>query len=69
MLVEQKSDKKFSPNFMIQDPDKKLGEQLVTLQVKAVPAKAVFEMLLQQAGAVAKYEEHAIIVKPVPREQ
>lgn len=67
MLVEQKSEKKFAPNFMIQDPSNKLGDQLVTLQIKSVPAKAVLDMLIQQAGAVAKYEEHAIVIKPVPR--
>jgi TolA-binding protein len=39
----------------------------VTLQVKNVPAKAMFEMLLEQAGAVAKYEEHAIVIRPVVR--
>ena len=67
MLVEEKSEKKFAPNFLVQDPSKKLGEQLVTLQVKNVPADAVLDMLIKQAGAVAKFEEHAIIIKPVPR--
>jgi tetratricopeptide (TPR) repeat protein len=67
MLVEEKSDKKFSPNFMIQDPANQLGDRLVTLQVKSVPAKAVLDMLIQQAGGVAKFEEHAIVIKPVPK--
>ena len=67
ILIEKKADGKFAPNFMIQDPSNKLGEQLVTLQVKNVPAKAAFAMILQQAGAVAKFEEHAIIVKPAAR--
>lgn len=66
LLVEEKSEKKFAPNFMVQDPKNKLGERVVTLQVKNVPAKAVLEMLLKQAGAIAKYEEHAIIIRPVP---
>lgn len=67
MMVNKKSEDEFSPNFMIQDPSSKLGNQPVTLQVKNVPAKAVFEMLLKQAGGVAKYEEHAIVIRPVPR--
>jgi len=67
MLVEKKSEGKFAPNFMIQDPSSKLADSQVTLMVKNVPAKAAFDMILQQAGAVAKYEEHAIVVKPVAR--
>ena len=52
---------------MIQDPADKFSDSSVTLTVKNLPAKAAFNMILQQAGAVAKYEEHAIIVKPVAR--
>jgi hypothetical protein len=64
IMVEEKSGKKFSPNFIVQDPSKKLGETIVTLQVKGVPASAILDMLVKQAGGVVKYEEHAIIVKP-----
>lgn len=67
LLVEEQSEGKFAPNFMIQDPSGSLGSREVTLQVKSVPAKAVFEMLLKQAGAIAKYEEHAIVIRPVAR--
>jgi len=64
VMVEEKSEKKFSPNFVIQDPSKKLGETIVTVQVKGVPASGVLDMLVSQAGATVKYEEHAIIIKP-----
>ena len=64
VMVEEKSEKKFSPNFVIQDPSKKLGESIVTVQVKGVPASGVLDMLVSQAGATVKYEEHAIIIKP-----
>jgi hypothetical protein len=64
IMVEEKSEKKFAPNFIVQDPSKKLGETIVTLQVKGVPASAILDMLVKQAGGVVKYEEHAIIVKP-----
>lgn len=67
LMVEEQSGGKFAPNFMIQDPSGSLGSREVTLQVKSVPAKAVFEMLLKQAGAIAKYEEHAIVIRPVAR--
>lgn len=67
MLTEKKSEGKFAPNFMVQDPSNQLAEAKVTLMVKNVPAKAAFDMILQQTGSVAKYEEHAIIVKPVAK--
>jgi tetratricopeptide (TPR) repeat protein len=67
VMVEEQSEGKFAPNFMVQDPANQFADQTVTLQVKNVPAKAVLEMILKQTGAIAKYEEHAIVIKPVPR--
>ena len=64
IMVEEKSEKKFAPNFIVQDPANKLGDTIVTLQVKGVPASAALDMLVKQANARVKYEEHAIIVKP-----
>ena len=64
IMVEEKSGKKFAPNFIVQDPANKLGDTIVTLQVKGVPASAALDMLVKQANARVKYEEHAIIVKP-----
>jgi len=64
MMIEKKSEGKFAPNFMIQDPGGRLGERTISLQVKNLPAKAAFDMILQQAGAGARYEEHAIVVTP-----
>jgi hypothetical protein len=52
---------------MVQDPSSKLAGQTVTLQIKGVPAKAVLDMMLKQVGAVRKYEQHAVIIRPVPR--
>jgi hypothetical protein len=67
VMIEQKSEGKFAPNFMVQDPSSQFGDATVTLQVKNVPANAVLDMMLKQAGGIAKYEQHAIIIKPVPR--
>jgi len=67
MMVEEQSKGEFAPNFMVQDPSSKLAGQTVTLQVKGVPAKAVLDMMLKQTGAVSKYEQHAVIIRPVPR--
>jgi tetratricopeptide (TPR) repeat protein len=67
VMVEEQSKGEFAPNFMVQDPSDRFADQTVTLQVKNVPANAVLDMLLKQTGAVAKYEEHAIIIRPAPR--
>ena len=69
IMVEEQSKGKFAPNFMVQDPSNKFADQTVTLQVKGVPASAVLDMMLKQTGAVAKYEEHAIIIRPVPKSE
>ena len=66
MMIEKKSEGKFSPNFMIQDPGNKLANREVTLQVKNLPAKVALDMILAQAGASARYEQHAIIIRPRP---
>ncbi len=66
MLIEKKSEGKFSPNFMIQDPSNKLADREVTLQVKNLPARAALNMILAQAGASARFEKHAIIIVPRP---
>lgn len=64
MLIEKKSKGKFAPNFMIQDPSNKLADREVTLQVKNLPASAALEMILAQAGASARFEKHAIVIRP-----
>jgi hypothetical protein len=64
MLIEKKSKGKFAPNFMIQDPANKLADREVTLQVKNLPASAALEMILAQAGASARFEKHAIVIRP-----
>ena len=67
VMVEEKSEGKFAPNFMVQDPSSQFGDATVTLKVKNVPANAVLDMMLKQAGGIAKYEQHAVIIKPVPK--
>lgn len=63
LMVEKKSEGKFSPNFTIQDPGKVLEERKVTLQVKGVPATAALKMIAEQSGALVIFEKHAIVVK------
>lgn len=51
-------------NFMIQDSSGKLGDREVSLRMKNVPAKVALEYLLQQVNATARYDEHAIVIRP-----
>ena len=51
-------------NFMIQDSSGKLGDREVSLRMKNVPAKVALDYLLQQVNATARYDEHAIVIRP-----
>ncbi|MFC7337411.1 hypothetical protein ACFQY0_09515 [Haloferula chungangensis] len=57
----------FSPNFMIRDPKNELGEREVSLQLKNVPAKVALDYLLEQAGGIARFDEHATVIRPAPQ--
>ena len=57
----------FSPNFLIRDPKNELGEREVSLQLKNVPAKVALDYLLEQAGGIARYDEHATVIRPAPQ--
>jgi tetratricopeptide (TPR) repeat protein len=67
--ASKKADEKstYSPNFMIRDPKNELGKREVSLRLKNVPAKVAFDYLLEQAGGVARYDEHAIVIRPAPQ--
>jgi len=64
VLVEKQSKNAVAPNFVIQDPKKQLAEVKISLKLKSMPAKAVLQYLLEQSGAKARYDEHAIVIMP-----
>jgi len=63
VLIEKQS-KDAVPNFVIQDPQKKLSAIKISLKLKSMPAKSVLQYLLDQSGAKARYDEHAIVIMP-----
>ncbi|MEP4077787.1 hypothetical protein [Haloferula sp.] len=71
LVLEQskKADPKsaYSPNFMIRDPKNELGEREVSLRLKNVPAKVALDYLLEQAGGIARFDEHATVIRPAPQ--
>ncbi len=66
-MIEKESKEEYAPNFMIRDPSNRFEGQAINLRLKNVPAKATLDMILDQVGARARYEEHAIVIVPLSR--
>jgi tetratricopeptide (TPR) repeat protein len=64
MIIEKQSKEEVTPNFVIEDPKGLLTERKISLSLKNMPAQAVMKYLLDQTGAKARYDEHAIVVSP-----
>jgi tetratricopeptide (TPR) repeat protein len=64
LLVRKHSTDQFTPNFVVQDPGKQFDKHKVTIRLKNVPASAVLKYALEQAQGNAKYDEHAIVIRP-----
>jgi len=63
-LATEASDKKFTPNFFVQDPAKKLADRKVTLKMNNIPLSAALSYILEGAGATARYDEFATVIRP-----
>lgn len=63
-MILKESKNKLSPNFVIQDPQNKLANTKISLNLKNLPASAVIKYLLTQGGAKARYDEHAVVIEP-----
>jgi len=64
MIVSKQTNEEVSPNFIVQDPKGQLSEAKISLNLKAMPARAVLRYLLDQSGSKARFDEHAIVVVP-----
>ena len=64
LTLEKVSGPDHVPNFIVQDPEKKLDKARISLQLKGVPAKGVLNYILTQSGAKATYDEHAVVIVP-----
>lgn len=63
-LTLQASDKSFSPNFVVQDPKKKLANKTVNLKMNNVPVATALGYILDDIGATARFDEHATVIRP-----
>ncbi len=63
-IVEKESKDEVTPNFVIEDPKGVLADKKISLNLKSMPAQAVLKYLLDQTGAKARYDEHAVVIAP-----
>lgn len=66
-MASKETKEKFSPNFVIQDPAKKLSDRKVTLKMKNIPLSAALSYILEGAGATARYDEFATVIRPLAK--
>ena len=64
--VEKESNKEVTPNFVLDDPKGELAGKKISLDLKNMPAKGVLKYVLEQVKAKPRYDEHAIVIKPIP---
>ncbi len=63
-MMETRSEGKVAPNFVVQDPDGKLADAKISLQLRNITSGAVFEYILNMANARARHDEFAIVILP-----
>jgi tetratricopeptide (TPR) repeat protein len=64
MIIEKQSEGEVAANFVIQDPQNKLGAAKISLNLKSMPSRAVLGYVLEMTGAKARYDEFAIVITP-----
>ncbi len=62
LAMDKITEGKTAPNFIIEDPQNKLADIRLSLQLKNVPAKAILDYIHSQAATKARYDEHAVVI-------
>ena len=65
IMIEKETKGKFSPNFIVQDPKGVFESSSITMKLGAVPANVVLEYILRMGDGSARYDEHAIVIRPL----
>ena len=63
-LINEKTQKNFTPNFVVKDPNNLLKDKRITLKLSNVPASQVLKYINSSSNSKAVYEEHAIVITP-----
>lgn len=64
VIIEKQSKDTVTPNFVIEDPKKLLTSQKISMNLKNMPSSAIMKYLMDQAGAKARFDEHAVVITP-----
>jgi tetratricopeptide (TPR) repeat protein len=64
IMINKESKGGLAANFLVQDPQKKLGTAKISLNLKNIPASAAMKYILTQVNAKARYDEHAVVIEP-----
>lgn len=62
VAIEKQSKEEVSPNFVIEDPTKKLVDAKVTMNIKNVPVSAILQYIHAQTSTKIRYDEHAVVI-------
>ncbi len=62
IAIEKATDGEIAPNFIIEDPDGRLADRTISLQLKNIPVKAILEYINNSAKTIARFDPHAIVI-------
>ncbi|WP_435892359.1 hypothetical protein [Oceaniferula spumae] len=62
--VERVSNKKVTPNFIVQDPTGGFKGRTVTLRLRNIPAETLLNYIVDQGAGRVRYDNHAIVITP-----
>jgi hypothetical protein len=65
IMIDKETGGKFAPNFVVQDPKGLFDSRPISMKLGAVPANVVLEYILRMADATARYDEYAIVIRPL----
>ena len=67
LFAMEATDKKFTPNFVVQDPSGQLAEKTVTLKMNNVPLSGILKYVTELTGTSIRYDAHATVFRPAAK--
>lgn len=64
-MVAKATNNTFDPNFVVEDPDKRMAESNVNIRLRNIPASVALKYILSQSKAKDSWDEHVITVRPL----
>lgn len=60
--IKKATDGEIVPNFVMDDPNNRLENVRVTMNLQSIPVKAILNYLHTQSKTKARYDEHAVVI-------